>query len=61
MFNVFRVLKIVRIHYFIILKLPSVIKGFILHQIIQTALKSGYNFTTYGKSTDTSSIGDLQT
>ena len=45
---------IVRNHYFIILKLSIVIKGFILYQIKQTALKSSYNFTTYGKFTDTS-------
>ena len=40
-------------HYFIILKLLLAIKGFILYQIKQTALKSGYNFTSYGKFTDT--------
>jgi len=38
------------------MKVPSVINGFILYQINQTALNSGYNFTTYGKFTDTSSI-----
>src|SRR6218665_36810 len=32
-----------------------------MNQIKQTALKSGFNFTTYGKFTDTSSIEDLQT
>src|SRR6218665_2989573 len=41
MFNIFRVIIIVRNYYFIILKLSSVIKGFILYQIKQTALKSG--------------------
>jgi len=48
-------------HYFLILKLFWVIKGFILYQIKQTALKSGYNFTTYHKFTDTSWIEELQT
>jgi len=52
-FNIFHVIIIVRNHYFIIQKLSSVIKGFILYQIKQTALKSDYNFTTYGKFTDT--------
>jgi len=55
-FNIFRVIIIVRNHHFNILKLSSFIKGFILYQIKQTALKSGYNFTTYGKFTDTSWI-----
>ena len=59
--NIFRVIVIVRNHYFIILKLSSVIKGIILYQIKQTPLKSGYNFTTYGKLTDTSWIEELQT
>jgi len=36
-------------------------KGFILYQINQMALKSGYNFTTYGKFTATSWIEELQT
>jgi len=38
-----------------------VIQVFILYQTKQTALKSGYNFTTYGKFTDTSWIEELQT
>jgi len=33
-FSIFRVIMIVRNHYFIILKLSSVIKGLILYQII---------------------------
>src|SRR6218665_61342 len=53
-FNIFRVIIIVRNHYFIIQKLSSIIKGFILYQIKQTASKSGYNFTTYGKFMHTS-------
>ena len=52
---------IIRNHCFIILKLFCNITGFILDQIKQTALKSGYNFTTYGKFTDTSWIEELQT
>src|SRR6218665_2211145 len=42
--KVFRVIKIIRNHYFIIPKLFRVTKGFILYQIKQTALKSCYNF-----------------
>jgi len=53
-FKIIRVNIIVRNHYFIILKLSQVIKDFILYQIKQTASKSGYNVTTYGKFTDTS-------
>src|SRR6218665_3222435 len=41
-------MKIVCNHYFFVLKLFSVLKGFILYQIKQTALILGYNFTTYG-------------
>jgi len=51
-FDIFRVIIILRNHYFIILKLVQAINGFI--QIKQTVLKSDYNFTTYGKFTDTS-------
>jgi len=51
---IFRVIKILCNHYFIILKLFPVIKYFILNQIKQTALKWGNNVTTYGKFTDTS-------
>jgi len=40
-------------HYPIILKLFGAIKGFIMYQIKQTVLKSGYNFSTYDKFTDT--------
>jgi len=60
-FKIFCVFIIVRNHYFVILKLFLVIKGFILYQIKQTALKSGCNFTTYGKFTDTRWIEELQT
>jgi len=59
-FNIFRVLIILCNHHFIPLKLFRTIKGFILYQINQTALKSGYNFTTYSKFTDTSWIQELQ-
>ena len=45
-FKIFRVIIIVRNHYFIILKLFRVIKGFILYHIKQTSLTSGYNFVT---------------
>ena len=53
-----KILKIFRFivilcNHFIILKLFRTIKGFILYQIKQTALKSGYNFTSYGKFSDT--------
>jgi len=41
-FKVFHVIIILRNHYFIILKLIRAIKGFILYQIKQMALKSGY-------------------
>jgi len=44
------VIIILRKHYFIIFKLIRPIKFFILNQIKQTALKSGYNFTTYANS-----------
>jgi len=50
---IFRVIIIHRNHYFVILKLFRAIKFFTLNQIEQTALKSGYNFATYGKFTDT--------
>ena len=60
-FNIFHLIVIVRNHCFIILKLSSVIKGFILYQIKQTTLKSGYNFTTYGKFMDISWIEELKT
>jgi len=60
-FKAFRVIKLVRNHYFIILKLFRVIKDFILYQIKQTVLKLGYNFITYGKFVDTSWIEELQT
>ena len=52
-FKTFRVIMILRNHYFIILKLFQAIKFCILNQIRQTALKSSYNFTTYGKFMDT--------
>jgi len=60
-FMVFGVIIILCNHYFIILKLLWSIKFFILNQIKQTALKSGYNFTTYDKITDTSWNEELQT
>jgi len=53
-FKIISVIIIFCNRYFIILKLFWVIKGFILYQIKQTALKSGYNFTTYDKFMDTS-------
>jgi len=37
------------------------IKGFILFQIKQTALKSGYKFTSYGKFMGTRQIEELKT
>jgi len=45
-FMIFRVFIILWNHCFIILKLFWTIKLFILNQIKQTTLKSGYNFTT---------------
>ena len=51
---IFRVIIILLNHYFIILKLFRAIKFFILNQIKQMALNSGYNFTTYGKFMNTS-------
>src|SRR6218665_4055576 len=59
--NIFRVIVIIRSHYFIIVKLFRVIKGFILNQIKQTDIKSDYDFTIYGKFTDTSLIEELHT
>src|SRR6218665_3536485 len=52
-FKIIRVIIIVRNDYFIIRKLFMIIKGFILYQIKQTALKSGNSFTTSSKFTDT--------
>jgi len=60
-FEIFHVIIIVRSHNFVIQKLSRAIKGFILYQIKQTVLKSGYNFTTYGIFADTSWIEELQT
>jgi len=51
---IFHVIIILCNHYFTILKLLRAIKLFILNQIKQTALKSDYNFTRYGKFTYTS-------
>jgi len=48
-------------NYFISLKLFWAIRGFILYQIKQMALKLGYNFTKYGKLMGTSWIDELQT
>jgi|SRR6218665_3310805 len=59
-FKIFHVIIIIRNHYFITLKLFWAIKGFILYQIKQTALKSGFNCTTYGKLTETSGIEEFQ-
>ena len=53
-FKFFCVIIILRNHHFILLKLIWPIKGFILYQINQMALKLGYKFTTYSKFTDTS-------
>ena len=55
-FNIFCVIMILCNHYFIILKLFWTTKGFFLYNIKQTELKLSYNFTTYGKHTDTSWI-----
>ena len=60
-FQIFRVFIIVHNHYFLILKLFRVIKGFILYQTKQTALKSGYKFRSYDKFTDTCWIEELKT
>ena len=60
-FKNFRVIIILCNHYFIILKLFRAIKDFILHSIKQTALKSGYNFTSYDNFTNTRWIEELQT
>jgi len=46
---------------FITLKLLWAIKSFIRYQIKQTALKSGYNCTTYAKFKNTRWIKELQT
>src|SRR6218665_2398662 len=58
--KIFRVFIILCNHHFIILKLFRAIKSFILYQIKQTALKSGYNFTSYGKFTDARRIANLK-
>jgi len=60
-FKIFHVIIILRNHYFVILKLFRAVKGFILCQIKQTSLKSGCNFTTYSRFTDTSRVEELQT
>src|SRR6218665_1379436 len=44
MFKIFCVVMILSNHYPIILKLFGPIKGSIMYQIKQTALRSGYNF-----------------
>ena len=59
--SIYLVIIILCIHHFILLKLFSTIKSFILYHTNQTTLKSGYNFTTYHKFTDTSWIEELQT
>ena len=51
-FLIFHVIIIVRNHLFLILKLFWAIKGFILYQTKQTALKSGYDFKSYDKFTE---------
>src|SRR6218665_1062370 len=45
-FRIFCIITILCDYHFIILKLFCALKGFILYQIKQTALKSGYNFST---------------
>jgi len=60
-FKIFSVIIILRNHWFIILKLFRVIKGFILYRIKQTTLKLDYNYTTYGKFMDISWNEELQT
>jgi len=60
-FKIFRVIIILRSHYFIILKLFRAMKGSIMYQMKQTALTSGNNFKSYGKFTDTRWIEELQT
>ena len=60
-FKIFLVIIVVHNHYFVILKLFLTIKSFILYQLKQTALKSDYNFTSYGKLMDTNWIEELQT
>jgi len=64
--KVFRVIKIIRNHFFI--QYSEIIPGNKgLYSVSNktnskvTALKSDYNFTTYGKFTDTSWIEELQT
>jgi len=59
-FKIFRVIIIICNHYFIVLKSFRAIKGSILYQVKQTTLKSGHNFTNYGKFTDTRWIEELQ-
>jgi len=59
-FKICCVILILCNYHFIILNLFWAIKGFILYQIKQTALKSGYNFSTSNKFTDTSWIEELQ-
>ena len=58
---IFRVVIILCNHYIILLRLFWAIKGFILYQIKQTALKSGYNFSTYDNFTDTRWNKELET
>ena len=48
---IFCVIIILCNHIFILLTLLWAIKGYILYQMKQTALKSGYNFSTYDKLT----------
>jgi len=60
-FNIFRVIVILSNNYFIIMKIFLAIKGFLLYQIKQTALKSDYNFTSDSEFTNTSWIEELQT
>jgi len=59
-FKFFLVIIILRNHYFVILKLFQAIKGFILHQKKQMALKSAYNFNSCGNFMDTRWVEELQ-
>ena len=58
---IFCVIMMLGNHYPIILKLFGTIKGFIMYQIKQTALKSGYNFSAYDKFAYASWIEELKT
>jgi len=61
MFKVFRVIIIIRNHYFIILKLFLAIQNFILYQNKTHNSKIGKQLYNLWKFTDTSWIEELQT